>query len=81
MNLNPWIWRAIIILLAVAFVPLIVSAVASLVTQGIHSVTESVQYALKPLSQSGEPRLQGIIKLCLYLITTTLLVKALKNIK
>ena len=73
--MNPWMLRIIIIILAFAFVPLLVSAVASLVTSGIYSIGESVNSLLRPLSQGGEARLEGVIRICLYLIFITLLIR------
>jgi hypothetical protein len=75
--MNPWILRLIIIVAAIALVPVIISGASSLVTSGIYSVGESVNSLLRPLSLSGEARLQGIIKICLYLIAVTFLVKVL----
>ena len=75
--MNPWIWRIIITILAIAFIPLIVTGTAALVTSGIHSIGESVHALLRPLSMSGDARLDGVIRLCLYLIAITLLARIL----
>lgn len=75
--MKPWIWRSIIIILAIAFVPMIVAGVASLVTAGIHVVGQNVHSLLRPLSMSGDARLEGIIRLCLYLVAITLLARVL----
>jgi hypothetical protein len=73
--MNPWIWRIIIIILSVAFVPLIVSWTVSLVTSAIHSASEGVHSLFRPLSQHGDAKLEGVIRLCLYLIAITLLAR------
>jgi hypothetical protein len=75
--MNPWIFRLIIILLAIAFVPMIVAGTASLVTQGITSVGHSISSLLSPLSMSGSARIEGIIRLCLYLVSILILVRFL----
>lgn len=75
--MNPWIWRIIIIILAVAFIPIIISGTASLISSGIHGVGQSIHSLLRPLSQPGDARLEGIIRLCLYLISITLLARFL----
>ena len=75
--MNPWIWRLIILILAIAFVPLIISGTASLISSGIHSAQEAIHTLIIPLSEPGEERLKGIIRLCLYLIAITLLARVL----
>lgn len=73
--MNPWIWRIIIIILAVAFVPIIVSGISMLITNAIHSVGDGVTNLFRPFSQSGNAKLEGIIQLCLYLISIGLLAR------
>ena len=75
--MNPWIVRIIAIILAVALVPLIVSGTASLVADVIQSAGEGIHSLFTPFAMSGEARLQGIIRLCLYLISITLLIRFL----
>ena len=75
--MNPWILRLIIIILAVAFVPIIVSGTASLITSAIHSVGGGIFSLFEPFSRSGDARLEGIIKLCLYLVAITLIARFL----
>ena len=75
--MNPWILRIIIIILAIAFVPLLVGGIASLVAGGIYSIERSVHSIVGLLSLSGEERLEGMIRICLYLIVVTFLVKVL----
>ena len=52
--MNPWILRTIIIILAIALLPIIVSGAASLIMSGIHGVGESIHSILSPLSMRGE---------------------------
>ena len=75
--MNPWILRIIIIILAIAFIPIIVTGTASLISGGIHSASEGIHSLFRPLSMSGDARLEGVIRLCLYLISITLLVRFL----
>jgi len=75
--MKPWMIRLIVIILAIAFVPLIVSGVSALVVDAIHGVSHGINSLFAPLSKTGEPRLEGLIRLCLYLITITLLVRFL----
>ena len=75
--MNPWIWRVIIIILAVAFIPLIVNGTASLVTIGINEVSQGIHSVLRPFSMRGGAKMEGIIRLCLYIISITLLIRFL----
>jgi K+-transporting ATPase A subunit len=75
--MNPWVWRSIIIILAVAFIPLIISGTAALVTSGIHGISQLIQSLISPFSETGDAKLQGLIRLALYLIAITLLVRFL----
>ena len=75
--MSPWMWRVIAAILAIAFLPLVVSGTASLVTSAIHGVAAGFQDLLRPFSMSGEARLEGIIRLCLFLIAITFLVQVL----
>ena len=75
--MNPWIWRALLIIVAIALLPTIVSGTASLITSGIHGIGESIHSILRPLSMRGEAKLKGIIELCLYLVSITILIKFL----
>jgi hypothetical protein len=75
--MNPWIWRLIIVVLAVALMPVIVSGTATLIANGIQAVGQGIHSLFKPLSMSGDARLEGLIRLCLYLISITLLVRFL----
>ena len=75
--MNPWMWRIIVIILGVAFVPIIVSGTASLIASSVHSVSEGVNNLFRPFSQSGNAKLEGIIQLCLYLISIGLLARVI----
>jgi len=75
--MNPWIWRIVIIILAVAFIPIIVNGTASLVTSGINEVSQSIHALLRPFSMRGRARMEGIIRLSLYFVAITLLVRFL----
>ena len=79
--MNPWIVRIIAIILAVALVPIMVSGTASLVADAIQSAGEGIHSLFTPFSMSGEARLQGVIRLCLYLISITLLIRFLLRTK
>ena len=75
--MNPLIWRIIIIILAVAFVPMIVAGTASLIASGIQGVTVAVGNLFKPFSLTGQARLEGLIRLCLYLVIITIIFRVL----
>ena len=77
--MNPWIWRIIVIGLALAFIPLIVKGIASLTVRGVHAVSHGIESLLGPLSMTGDARMQGLIELCLYLIVVVLLAKVLSR--
>jgi hypothetical protein len=79
--MNPWIWRVIIIILAVAFIPIIVNGTASLVTSGMNEVSQSIHSVLRPFSMRGGERMEGIIRLCLYIISITLVIRFLFDSK
>jgi hypothetical protein len=52
-----------------------VCATASLITQGINSAGATINDMLRPLSQSGDAKLEGLIKLCLNLIFIAILAR------
>ena len=79
--MNPWIVRIIAIILAVALVPIMVSGTASLVADAIQSAGEGIHSLFMPFSMSGEAMLKGIIRLGLYLISITLLIRFLLRTK
>ena len=71
--MNPWIIRIIVILLAVAFLPVIVSGTANLISGAIQSTGQVIQGLFAPFSMRGDAKLEGVIRLCLYLIAIMLL--------
>ena len=75
--MNPWVWRLVVIILAVAFLPIIVSGTATMVTKAVEGVGETINSLIRPLSMRGDARLEGLIRLCLYLISITLLIRFL----
>ena len=75
--MNLWIWRIVIVLLAIALIPIIVQGTTSLISSGIEVFSQNIHDLFEPLSKSGEKRLLGIIRLCLYLISITLLARFL----
>ncbi len=75
--MNPWIPRIVIVVLAVAVLPLVVNGVAHLTTQAVEAVGRGVQGLLAPLSAQGSGRIEGVIKLCLYLVAVVFLAKFL----
>lgn len=75
--MRPWLWKVILVILAFAFLPLVVAGTASLVSSAIYGVAGTFQGLLSPFSMSGGARLEGIIRLCLFLISITFLVQVL----
>ena len=75
--MNPWVWRIIVIGLALAFIPLIVKGIASLTVRGVHAVSHEIESLLGPLSMTGDARMQGLIELCLYLVVVMVIVNRL----
>jgi hypothetical protein len=73
--MNSWTTRIIIIVLAIAFLPILINLVSQLAVQGINAATQGIKGLFDPFSMSGDAKLGGIIKLCLYLIAITFLVK------
>jgi hypothetical protein len=72
-----WTHRIIIILLALAFLPVLVHLVTQFSMLAINAATQELQHLFQPLFMAGGSRLEGVIKLCLYLIGITLLVRFL----
>ena len=72
--MNSWTGRIIIVGLAIVFVPLLASIVSKLVAQGIHTWTEWITNVF-----SGSAGLEGMVKLCVYLIAITVLIKYLRR--
>ncbi len=72
--MNSWTGKIIIVGLAIAFVPLLAAIISKLVAHGVHVWTEWITNVF-----SGGAGLEGIVKLCIYLIAITLLVKYLSR--
>lgn len=75
--MNPWIIRIVILILALVLLPVLVEGVAHLTTQAIDAAGAGINNLLSPLYRGGGNRTEGVIKLCLYLIAGTMLVKFL----
>ena len=72
-----WANRIIIIIVALASLIIVVPLVTQLTMQVIHVVTQGFQNFLQTLLMPGDARLEGVIKLCLYLLGITLLARFL----
>jgi hypothetical protein len=75
--MNPWIPRIIVTILAIAFLPLVVNGVATLIANGIDAVNHGINGLLAPLGMSGHARVHGVMKICLYIVSITLLIRFL----
>lgn len=75
--MNPWITRIIVIILAIVFLPMLINAVTQLTMEGINGAVQTFKTLTGSLSLAGEGRSEGAIKLCLYLIAGTLLIRYL----
>ena len=75
--MNSWTGRIIMIILAIAFVPLLVTIISHLAVLVINAGIQGITSLFDPFSMSGDAKLSGVIKLCLYLVAGTLLVKYL----
>jgi hypothetical protein len=76
MNIN-LAWRIVIFIVAIIASVIIIPFVASLVTGAVSYMGESITDLFKPFTLSGRQRLQGLIELCLYLVTITFLIRSL----
>jgi hypothetical protein len=76
MNLN-LAWRIVIFIVALILSFIIVPVVASLATNAVSFMGESITSLFRPFTLSGEARLEGLISLCLYLIIITFLFRFL----
>ena len=76
-----WTHRIIIILVALAFLPVLVHLVTQFSMLAINAATQELQNLFRPLLMSGGSRLEGTIKLCLYLIGISLLARFLFGMK
>jgi hypothetical protein len=75
--MKDWIWRIVLILLALAIVPPIINGTAAIVISGIAAISKTVHSFIGTVSGSGDARVESLIKLCLYLISITILIKFL----
>lgn len=75
--MNPWIPRLILLGLAAIFLPALINGITHLTADAVDALSRGVQDMLSPLSRTGRSRTEGVIKLCLYLIAATLVVKYL----
>ena len=64
-----------IVLIILAF--LMVPRIASLAVAGANFLSESITALFRPFTLSGEARLEGLVKMCLYLIIITFLIRFL----
>ncbi len=76
MNLN-LAWRIVIFIVALILSFIIVPVVASLATNAVSFMGESITSLFRPFTLSGDARLEGLIKMCLYLIVITFLIRFL----
>ena len=76
MNIN-LAWRIVIVIVAIIFSISMVPFVASLVIIAFNFMSESITAIFRPFTLSGRQRLQGLIELCLYLVTITFLIRFL----
>ncbi len=65
-----WTGRIIAIILAIVFAGFLASVISKLVVQGLHAWTEWITNVL-----SGSAGLEGMVKLGVYLIVITLLIR------
>jgi len=76
MNIN-LAWRIVIFIVALIFSLIVVPVIASLATNAVSFMGESITALFRPFTLSGEARLEGLIKMCLYLIIITFLIRFL----
>ena len=68
--MNSWTGRIIIIVLAALFVPFLAGIISQIVVQGVQALTNWTANLFR-----GNMGLGGMVKLCVYLIAITLLIK------
>ncbi len=76
MNIN-LAWRIVIFISALLLSFTMVPVVASLATNAVSFMGESVTALFRPFTLSGKARLEGLIEMCLYLIVITFLIRFL----
>ena len=69
--------RIVIFIVALILSFIVVPVVASLVTNAVSFMGESISDLFRPFTLPREARQQGLIELCLYLVTLTLLIRFL----
>ena len=77
--MNQWVIRAIVVVLAIAFLPLVVNGVAHFATEAVNSAGTGIKNLLAPLRYSGSAKVEGVIRLCLYLIAVVLIIRFLSG--
>lgn len=76
MNIN-LAWRIVIFIVALILSFIVVPVVASLVTNAVSFMGESITDLFRPFTLPREARMQGLIELCIYLVTITFLIRFL----
>jgi hypothetical protein len=79
MNINPWVWRIMIVILVLAFAPIVISGVANLVGIAVHSVGREVYEVTRFAGMRGTDRVQGAVTLCLYVGVLVVIIKVLSG--
>lgn len=77
MNINPWVWKGIIIILVLAFAPILISGVANLIGSVVHMASREVYEVTRFVGMRGTARAQGAVTLCLYLVVLVVVLKVL----
>lgn len=75
--MHPWAVRIIVIILAIAFVPIIVGGVADLVAGSVNTLGEGIGGFFDSLSESSNARVESLLKLALYIVFITILIRVL----
>ena len=70
-------WRIVIFIVALILSFIVVPVVASLVTNAVSFLGESITALFRPFTLPREARMQGLIELCIYLVTITFLIRFL----
>jgi len=74
--MRTWVFRIIVVIAAIAIIPLLVNGTATLVSHGVNGVSRIVhQTIVAPFSMSGSMRMEALIRLCLYLVAVLLVAK------
>ena len=67
--------RIVIFIVAIILAYIMVPRVASLIIGGANFTADKIADLFRPFTLEGEARLEGLIRLCLYLVAGTLIVK------